>query len=118
MSAPIIWVGILVLPVLMVALSTIRIAKEHERGVVFRFPISIEVITPLLAAPVPIEAVSARGNGPVPATACRKLGASSRSLTIGQPPHLVRNATDPLRRTGPGKTSLALTVRCTDPKEA
>jgi hypothetical protein len=113
MSVPIIAVGILAL----VALFTIRIAKEHERGGVFRFPISIEVIRPLLAASVPIEAVSARGNGPVPATARQELGAFSRTLTNGQPPHLVQNATDPLRRTGPGKAVLALTVRSIGRKE-
>jgi regulator of protease activity HflC (stomatin/prohibitin superfamily) len=68
-------------------MSTVKIAKEYERGVVLRlgrligldmgsnqnstivFPIPIELLRPLLAAPVPMKAVAA-GNG-VPASVGR-----------------------------------------------
>jgi hypothetical protein len=55
MRAPIIWVGILVLPMLVMALSSPRIAKRYPRGIPFRFPIPSEVMNALMAAPAPMS---------------------------------------------------------------
>ena len=87
MRAPIIWVGILVLPMLVMALSSPRIAKRYPRGIPFQFPIPSEVMNALMAAPAPMKAVSARGNGPLTTTAIIELGAPSRSLTSDLPPN-------------------------------
>jgi hypothetical protein len=115
MRAPIIWVGILVLPMLVMALSSLRIAKRHQRRILSRFPIPSEVMTALKAAPGAMKAVSARGNGPATTTAIIELGAPSRSLTSDQPPDgPERNRFTPVRRLA---RLPALTGTATDPKE-
>ena len=116
MRAPIIWVGILILPTLVMALSSLRISKRYPRGILSRFPIPSEVMNALMAAPAPVTAVSARGNRPVTTTAIIELDAPSRSLTTYRSPHgQGRNLLTPERRLA---RLPALTGRATDPKEA